>query len=77
MSASVATPDAETYEIIVVHDLPGQRVPAFAVTCGVPLAVVACAALPLARRLCRAERGLARRAPAAIASVHAGPSLEK
>jgi hypothetical protein len=75
MTASVAAPDTETVDIVAVHDLPGQRVPRFTVSCGVPLTVVATADLPEARRLCRAGRGLARRASTAVASVH-NPSLE-
>jgi len=70
MTTSEATPDTERCAVIAVHDLPGQRHP-FTVTCGggTSLAVVACAALPVARDLVRAGRGLALR-PAAVASVH-------
>lgn len=72
MTTSEAAPDTETTHVIAVHGHPLQRNP-FTVTCGVPLAVVACAALPVARDLVRAGRGLALRpaaVPAAVASVH-------
>lgn len=73
---SVAAPDTET-RTIAVHDLPGQRHP-FTVSCGgASLAVIACAALPVARDLVRTGHGLALRPVAAIASVHNVPPLKR
>ena len=69
---SVAAPDTET-DIVTVRELPGQHAALPAV---VPLAVIAQTALVEAWRICRADRGLARRAPAAIASVHPVTSLK-
>ena len=72
---SETTPDAETGVVVAVVYIRGQQEPV-CIRSIRPLAVIAADALPMADKLLtHSGRGLARRAPAAIASVHAMTSV--
>lgn len=73
MTKSETTSRTEAGDVVAVVHIRGQVEPVF-IRCLRPLPIVACDALPEADRLLSGARGLARRAPAAIASVHVATS---
>lgn len=71
---SEATPDTQRSDVVAVHDLHGQRIPRFTVTCVAPLSAYAAIVLPEARRALHGSI-LTALPSAPVASVHAMTSV--